>query len=436
MFGTMRQYVQKRRKWLGVGCALALAGSSRVALAEDIAVLDTGDTAWMIVASALVMLMVPGLALFYAGMVRRKNVLSSMMHSFIALGVITIQWVVIGYSIAFGSSIGGFIGQPFEKLLLLSVGPDDLRGTVPEYVFIMFQGMFAIITPALISGAIAERVRFKTYIVFTILWATLVYDPLAHWVWGGGWLMRLGALDFAGGTVVHLSSGISALIVVLLIGRRRGYPSGEMLPHNMTMTLLGAGLLWFGWYGFNAGSAVGSNSMAGLAFTTTHIASACGAVGWLVAETLHRGRPSALGAASGIVAGLVGITPAAGFVAPWASMIIGGVAGVVCYGAVVMKGRRRYDDSLDVFGVHGVGGTWGALATGIFATIGATGLIMGNVQQFIAQVIGVVAAGAYAVVVTFILVKLLDATIGFRVGDEEEEIGLDQSEHGETGYTL
>ncbi len=403
---------------------------------------NPGDTAWMLISSALVMLMLPGLALFYGGMVRRKNVLSSMMHSFVALGVMTIQWIFIGYSIAFGDSIGGFMGNPLDKFLLRGITPETLTGTIPEYVFIMFQGMFAAITPALISGALAERIRFRTYVTFILLWGTLVYAPLAHWVWGGGWLSQghllngLGALDFAGGTVVHLSSGISALVAVILLGKRRGYPSGDMLPHNLTFTLLGAGLLWFGWFGFNAGSAVAANAQAGLAFVVTHIAAASGAIGWLIAERIHQGRPSALGAASGIVAGLVGITPAAGFVAPWAAIIIGFGAGVICYWGVLAKGRFGYDDSLDAFGVHGVGGTWGAIATGIFATIGATGLVLGNFQQLVNQIIGVVAAGLYAAAVTFILVKVLDATMGFRVDDEQEQMGLDQVEHGEVGYNF
>jgi Amt family ammonium transporter len=406
-------------------------------VAEEKPALDTGDTAWMLVSSALVMLMVPGLALFYGGMVRRKNVLSSMMHSFIALGIITLQWVVFGYSIAFGESVGGLFGNPLHKALLRGIAPDTPWGTVPEYVFAMFQGMFAIITPALISGALAERVKFRAYVFFILLWGTFVYDPIAHWVWNpNGWLFKRGALDFAGGTVVHLSSGSSALVVALLLGRRRNYPSAEMLPHNLTLTLLGAGLLWFGWFGFNAGSAVASNATAGLAFATTHIAAAMGALGWLFVEKLHRRHPSALGAASGLVAGLVGITPAAGFVEPWAAILIGLTVGMICYGGVVMKGRFGYDDSLDAFGVHGVGGTWGALMTGVFAAVGANGLLYGNAGQFVTQGIGVVVAGAYAMVVTLILYKVTDAIFGFRVDPESEQIGLDQEEHGEVGYNM
>ena len=407
------------------------------------AALDSGNTAWMLTSSALVMLMLPGLALFYAGMVRRKNVLSSMIHSFAALGVIGALWAAVGYSIAFGSTVGGFFGNPLDKLFLLSVSYTDLmENAYPELAFMIFQGMFAIITPALISGAIAERVKFGAYIWFIALWSLLVYCPLAHWVWGDGWLAGLdpNPLDFAGGTVVHLSSGISALIVVLIIGTRRGWPSGEMLPHNLTLTLLGAGLLWFGWFGFNAGSALAANADAGLAFTTTQIAAACGALGWLIIERIHTGRASALGAASGIVAGLVGITPAAGFVEPWAAMIIGFGAGLICYGGVLLKGRLKYDDSLDVMGIHGVGGAWGAIATGIFAVSiigdGKSGLIEGNFDQFLAQIIGVLAAAVYAAVITFIIVKVLDAIIGFRVEEEQEQIGLDQVEHGEAGYNF
>lgn len=400
--------------------------------------LNAGDTAWMIAASGLVMLMLPGLALFYGGMVRRKNVLSSMMHSFIALGIITLQWVAFGYSIAFGESVGGLFGNPFQRAFFRGITHETLWGSIPEYVFAMFQAMFAIITPALISGALAERVKFRAYVFFIFLWGTFVYDPIAHWVWNpNGWLMKRGALDFAGGTVVHLSSGSSALIAALLLGKRRNYPSAEMVPHNLTLTLLGAGLLWFGWFGFNAGSALASNATAGLAFTTTHIAAAMGALGWLFVEKLHRKHPSALGAASGIVAGLVAITPAAGYVPPWSSILIGLTVGMLCYGAVVMKGRFGYDDSLDVFGVHGVGGTWGALMTGVFAAVGTSqGLLLGNVNQFVTQIVGVVSTGAYAMIVTFLIIKITDALFGFRVDPETEQIGLDQQEHGEVGYNL
>jgi Amt family ammonium transporter len=396
---------------------------------------DSGDTAWMLVSSALVLVMLPGLALFYGGMVRAKNVLSTTMHTFAAMAIIGVQWVVLGYTLAFGGA-GPFIGS-LDNLFLGGIAPDSLTGTIPTYVFVMFQGMFAIITPALISGALAERMKFSTYCVFILLWGILVYDPLAHWVWGPeGWLLKMGALDFAGGTVVHLSSGISALVLALFLGRRRGYPHERMAPHNLPMTLLGAGLLWFGWFGFNAGSALTAGGGAALAFTTTQTAAAAGALGWMLVEWIKAGKPSALGAASGVVAGLVVITPAAGFVTPAWALVMGLLAGVVCYGGVMLKHKLGYDDSLDAFGVHGVGGAFGAVATGVFATVGATGLIAGNAHQLLVQLIGVVAAGAYAVAVTAILLVVLRATMGLRVTDEEERMGLDQTAHSESGYNI
>ena len=394
---------------------------------------DTGDTAWMLVSSALVLVMLPGLALFYGGMVRSKNVLSTSMHTFAAMAIIGVQWVAFGYSLAFGGE-GSLIGG-FDNLFLKGITPESLTGTIPTYVFVMFQGMFAIITPALISGAVAERMKFSTYCVFILLWSTLVYDPLCHWVWGsGGWLAAAGALDFAGGTVVHLSSGVSALMIALILGKRIGYPHERMTPHNLPMTLLGAGLLWFGWFGFNAGSALSSGGSAALAFTTTQTAAAAGALSWMLAEWFHAGKPSALGAASGIVAGLVVITPAAGFVTPGWALLMGLSAGLVCYGGVMMKHRFGYDDSLDAFGVHGIGGAWGAIATGIFATVGATGLIGGNVHQLWVQLLGVVAGGGYAIVVTLLLLFVLGKTMGLRVEKDDERMGLDQSSHSETGY--
>jgi Amt family ammonium transporter len=394
---------------------------------------DPGDTAWMLVSSALVLVMLPGLALFYGGMVRSKNVLSTSMHTFAAMAIIGVQWVAFGYSLAFGGE-GSLIGG-FDNLFLKGITPESLTGTIPTYVFVMFQGMFAIITPALISGAVAERMKFSTYCVFILLWSTLVYDPLCHWVWGsGGWLAAAGALDFAGGTVVHLSSGVSALMIALILGKRIGYPHERMTPHNLPMTLLGAGLLWFGWFGFNAGSALSSGSSAALAFTTTQTAAAAGALSWMLAEWFHAGKPSALGAASGIVAGLVVITPAAGFVTPGWALLMGLSAGLVCYGGVMMKHRFGYDDSLDAFGVHGIGGAWGAIATGIFATVGATGLIGGNVHQLWVQLLGVVAGGGYAIVVTLLLLFVLGKTMGLRVEKDDERMGLDQSSHSETGY--
>jgi Amt family ammonium transporter len=405
---------------------------------------DSGDTAWILISSALVMLMTPGLALFYGGMVRSKNVLGTIMQSFIALGVITIQWVLYGYSLAFGPDIGHVIGS-LDWIGLRGVGLDpfpDYSATIPHQAFMIFQMMFAIITPALITGAIAERFKFKTYLVFLILWATFVYDPLAHWVWGvGGWIRNLGALDFAGGLVVHISSGIAALAAAFLVGKRRGYGDEPMPPHNLTLTLLGAALLWFGWFGFNGGSAVASGSLATNAFVVTHISTAAAALSWMIAEWTYRGNPTALGAASGAVAGLVAITPASGFVGPISAIIIGLVAGVVCYFAINLKTKLGYDDSLDVVGVHGVGGTWGALATGLFASkvinsAGNNGLFFGNPSLIGIQALSVVSAWIYSFVVTLIILKILDWTMGLRVTDEHEINGLDISQHGETGYSF
>ncbi|MEZ4303012.1 MAG: ammonium transporter, partial [Polyangiaceae bacterium] len=327
---------------------------------------DSGDTAWLLVSTALVLFMTPGLALFYGGMVRRKNVLATLMHSFAALPIVTLQWMIIGYSLAFGSSYHGLVGKlDFVGLTMLA---GQAKGSVPHLAFCAFQMMFAVITPALIAGAFAERIRFPAYVVFILLWSTLVYDPVAHWVWAeDGWLYKMGALDFAGGTVVHVAAGASALVCALVLGKRTGYPHERHVPHNLTMTLTGAGILWFGWFGFNAGSALTSGGLAALALVTTHVGAAAGAAGWIVIEWAQRKKPTALGIASGLVAGLVGITPAAGFVAPWAAAVIGFAAGVVCYLAVVGKERFGYDDSLDAFGVHGVGGALGALLTGVFA---------------------------------------------------------------------
>jgi Amt family ammonium transporter len=398
--------------------------------------IDTGDTAWLLVSTALVLFMTPGLALFYGGMVRRKNVLATLMHSFAALPIVTLQWIFVGYSLSFGATHGGLIGG-FEFAGLGGL-VNETRGTVPALAFCAFQMMFAVITPALISGAIAERMRFSAYLLFIVLWGTLVYDPLCHWVWGpGGWLGARGALDFAGGTVVHLSSGAAALVAAIVVGKRKR-PSP---PHNLTMTLTGAGLLWFGWFGFNAGSALSSGGVASLALLDTHVAAAAGALGWVAIEWKQRGKPTALGVASGLVAGLVGITPAAGFVSPWAAAVIGLAAGIVCYVAVVSKERLGYDDTLDAFGVHGVGGLLGALLTGVFADktvneAGKDGLLFGNPGQMIPQLAGIGAVGLYSAVVTFVLLKLIDKLVGLRVPVPEEREGLDATEHGETGYAL
>jgi Amt family ammonium transporter len=405
---------------------------------------DTGDTAWVLISSALVMLMTPGLALFYGGMVRTKNVLGTIMQSFIALGVISIQWVLYGYSLAFGPDIGHVIGS-LKWVGLQGVGLDpfpDYSATIPHQAFMIFQMMFAVITPALITGAFAERFKFKTYLVFLILWATFVYDPIAHWVWGtGGWIKNLGALDFAGGLVVHISSGVAALAAALVVGKRKGYGEEPMPPHNMTMTLLGAALLWFGWFGFNGGSAVASGSLATSAFVVTHVSTAAAALSWMIAEWIYRGEPTVLGAASGAVAGLVAITPASGFVGPISAILIGLVAGIACYSAINLKTKLGYDDSLDVVGVHGVGGTWGALATGLFASkvinsAGNDGLFFGNPSLIGIQALSVVSAWIYSFVVTLIILKVLDWTMGLRVTDEHEVNGLDLSQHGEAGYSF
>ena len=407
--------------------------------------IDSGDTAWLLTSSALVLLMTaPGLALFYGGMVRRKNALGTIMQSFIILALISVQWVLWGYSLAFGPDKGGIIGG-LEWLGLRGVGlqPNpDYGATVPHQAFMVFQLMFAVITPALITGAFAERLRFSTFIVFTLAWATLVYDPLAHWVWGvGGWLRNLGALDFAGGTVVHISSGISALAAALVIGRRKGYGHEPMPPHNLPLTVSGAALLWFGWFGFNAGSAISAGALATSAFVVTNTATAAAALGWMFTEWASRGKPTVLGAASGAVAGLVAITPASGYVTPMAAIVIGAVAGFLCYNACILKAKLGYDDSLDVVGVHGVGGTWGALATGLFATktineAGGDGLFYGNPGQLGVQVVAILASWVLAFVMTFIILKVLDALMGLRVSREEEEAGLDLTQHSETAYTL
>ncbi len=406
--------------------------------------MNTGDTVFVLMSAALVMLMTPGLALFYGGMVRSKNILGTLMQSFIILGVITLEWVLWGYSMAFGPDHAGIIGG-LDWFGLKGVGMDaspDYGTTIPHSAFMIFQCMFAVITPALITGAFAERVKFSAFLLFTLLWGTLVYNPLAHWVWGvGGWIGKMGALDFAGGTVVHISSGISALAAALIIGRRLGYGSTPYIPHNIPMTVTGAALLWFGWFGFNAGSALACNGLAANAFVVTHISSAVAALSWMFMEWLHRGKPTTLGAASGAVAGLVAITPASGFVGPMSSVLIGAFGGIICYGGVVMKSRLGYDDSLDVVGIHGLGGTWGALATGLFASkainpAGADGLFFGNPGLLWTQFISIIVTMAFAFVMTVIILKVVDLLVGLRMLEEEEERGMDISLHDETGYSL
>lgn len=408
--------------------------------------INSGDTAFILISAALVMLMtIPGLALFYSGLVRKKNVLGTMMQCFILVGLITIQWVLFGYSIAFGPDRMGIIGG-LEWLGLNGVGliPNpDYAATIPHQSFMIYQCMFAIITPCLIAGAFAERMKFSAFVIFSLLWTTIVYDPLAHWVWGvGGWMRNMGALDFAGGTVVHISSGITALLAAILIGKRVGYRREPMPPHNMTLVVIGASLLWFGWFGFNAGSALTSGGLATSAFVVTHVAAAAALLAWTFVEWAHHGKPTILGAASGAVAGLVAITPASGFVGPVSAILIGIGAGVICfYAVVILKNKFGYDDSLDAFGVHGVGGTWGAIATGLFASksvnpAGADGLFFGNPHQLWIQVIATVVSLVFAFVVSFILLKIVDLIVGLRVSNEDEIMGLDLTQHNETGYSM
>nr|WP_235789167.1 ammonium transporter [Pyrinomonas methylaliphatogenes] len=419
---------------------------------------SAGDNAWMLMSAALVLLMTgPGLALFYGGLVRKKNVLATMMQSFSLMAVITVLWALYGYSIAFSEGTPFFGGTSYLFLRGVGMEPNaDYAATIPQQTFMVFQLMFAIITPALITGAFAERMKFSAMLIFMVLWATFVYFPLAHMVWGkGGFLNaalggRVPALDFAGGTVVHISSGFSALVCAIILGRRLGYPKVPMLPHNMVLTFIGACLLWVGWFGFNAGSALSSNGLAANAFVVTHFAAASAALGWMFAEWIRHGKPTVLGALSGAVAGLVGITPASGFVTPMAALIIGVVASVGCFLMVTeVKKRFGYDDSLDVFGVHGTGGTIGALLTGVFATKAINpifkdsagnplpvGLVDGNAAQVLNQLIGVIVSIALAIVGSFIILKVLDSTIGLRVSEDDEVTGLDLTQHGEEGYNL
>jgi Amt family ammonium transporter len=401
---------------------------------------NTGDTAWILISSALVLLMTPGLALFYGGMARRKNLLSTIMMSFAIMGLVGIIWALWGYSLSFGTDNGGFIGG-FNFLGFLNVGMEPsgtYASSVPHLAFMAFQGMFAIITVALITGAVVERIKFSALLIFSALWVTIVYGPVAHWVWGaGGWLGSFGALDFAGGAVVHINAGVSALALVVLLGKRRGFPRDVMEANNIPLVALGAGLLWFGWFGFNAGSALASDGLAANAFVATNLSAAAAGFTWMMISWLHH-RPSLLGTVTGAVAGLVAITPAAGFVAPLAAIPIGIVVSVVCYYSIVLiKNKLKFDDSLDVFAVHGMGGIWGALATGIFATSavgGTSGLIEGNWGQLGIQVVSILAVAAFAFAATWILGKLVDITVGLRVGQSEETVGLDLAQHGERAY--
>jgi Amt family ammonium transporter len=404
--------------------------------------INPGDTSFVLVAAALVLFMTPGLALFYGGMVRSKNVLGTTMQSFIIIGLVSVLWALVGYTLAFGPDVGHLFGSlAYVGLRGVGQAPDPAyAATIPALAFMIFQAMFAVITPALITGAYAERVKFSSFLLFTGLWSILVYAPTAHWVWGvGGWIRNMGALDFAGGTVVHISSAAAALAAVIVIGRRRGFGREVLHPHNVPMTILGAGILWFGWFGFNAGSALAANGLAANAFVVTHLAAATAALAWAGAEWIHQGKATTLGAASGAVAGLVAITPASGYVGPMPAILIGLGAGILCYLAVLLKWRLRYDDSLDVVGVHGVGGTFGALATGLFASTainaaGANGLFYGNPAQLGKQVIAVVAVIAWSFGVSFVILKVIDAVLGLRVSQDDEEIGLDLAQHNESAY--
>ncbi len=423
--------------YLGLALIMAVAATSG-ALAAETPKLDTGDTAWMLTSTALVLMMtIPGVALFYGGMVRKKNVLATVVQSFAVTCVMTVLWMIIGYSLAFtdGGGMNAYVGG-LDKLLLRGMGVDSLSGTIPESVFMTFQMTFAIITPALITGALADRMKFSSLLVFLSLWMVLVYAPITHWVWGGGFLADAGVLDFAGGTVVHINSGVAALVGAIVLGKRRGYGTENMAPHNLILSVIGASMLWVGWFGFNAGSAVAANGSAGMAMAVTQIATATAALSWMIVEWIFRGKPSVLGIVSGAVAGLVAITPASGYVDPFGALIIGFAAGLVCYwGAVVLKPKLGYDDSLDVFAVHGLGGIAGAILTGVFAVeaIGGTpGLLEGNGAQVLIQLEGIAATIIYCGIATFVLLKIIGAVMGLRVDEEEEVTGLDYSLHGET----
>ena len=401
--------------------------------------IDTGNTAWVLIAAAMVFFMTPGLALFYGGMARSKNVLSTIMQSFFLIGVISVEFMLIGYTLIFGDDVHGIIGS-LHKIGLMGTENSIMAGVnIPEMVFIAFQCMFAIITPAIMSGSITGRMRFAPFVVFAVIWSVLIYNPMAHWVWGGGFLANLGALDFAGGLVIHVLSGVSGLVLCLLLGRRRGYGRMPMLPHHLPMTVLGGAMLWFGWFGFNAGSALGAGPLAANAVLTTQMSAAIGIVGWVLVERYHRGKPTVLGAVSGGVSGLVAITPAAGFVTPVAAIPIGFIGAICCYVAVaILKSKFGYDDSLDAFGIHGVGGMWGAIATGLFATVsvnpdGADGLFYGG-NLLIPQLISLVVAIALAIIGTTIIFKVVSLFMDMRVSISAESLGIDISEHGEGAY--
>ncbi|MDA8388089.1 MAG: ammonium transporter [Nitrospiraceae bacterium] len=422
---------------------ILFASSAAFAAGPAASGIDSGDTAWLLLSAALVLLMTPALGFFYGGMVRQKNVLGTIMHSFWTLCLVSVIWVLWGYSISFGPSIHGLIGDlSWFGLNGVGLGSSPLGSPkVPHLAFMAFQCMFAVITPALITGAFAERMKFSAFTIFIVLWSTFVYAPVAHWVWNPhGWLSTLGALDFAGGTVVHLNAGVAALVAALVMGKRKGYLETPMMPHNIGYTVLGASLLWFGWFGFNAGSAITSGGLAALAFVTTNTATAAAALAWAFTEWAHKGRATVLGAASGAVAGLVAVTPTAGFVTPMAAIAVGGIAGFICYIAVNLRPKLGYDDSLDVVGVHGLGGFWGAIATGIFASPlvnpAGRGLLYGNPHQVIIQFEACGATIIWSGFATYVILKVIDAIIGLRVSEKDEEMGLDLSQHEESGYNL
>jgi len=427
--------LKKISLFLAPAAAVLLAGPGAALAAE--AKLDTGDTAWMLTSTALVLMMtIPGLAMFYGGMVRKKNVLATAMQSFAVTCLMTILWMVAGYSLAFsdGGAMNAYVGG-LSNVLLSGIKAGSLSGTIPESVFMTFQMTFAIITPALVCGAFADRMKFSSMLVFLGLWMLVVYAPITHWVWGGGFLAKAGVLDFAGGTVVHINAGVAGLVAAFVLGKRKGYGVENMAPHNLTLSVIGASLLWVGWFGFNAGSAVGANASAGMAMAVTQIATAAAALTWMFAEWMLRGKPSVLGIVSGAVAGLVAITPASGFVDPKGALVLGAASGLACFWAVVhLKKALGYDDSLDCFGVHGVGGIVGAILTGVFAVkdIGGTaGLLEGNAGQVLIQLEGIAATIVYCAVVTFILLKIIGAVMGLRVDEEAEVEGLDINLHGE-----
>jgi ammonium transporter, Amt family len=435
-----------KRSAIASGILLFFAAGS--VIASDGTQIDTGVTAWMLTSTALVLLMVPGLAMFYGGLVRTKNVLGTMMHSFVAMGIMAVLWVIMGYSMSFGSNVlGGWFGWNKDYVFLKGIDESITSAGVPEYVFSMFQGKFAIITPALIAGAFAERVSFKGYVVFIALWGLLVYNPLCHWVWAGdGFLYNMGAkgaIDFAGGTVVHIASGMSGLVAALYLGSRRGHPKTAVAPSNLVMTMIGAGLLWVGWFGFNAGSSVSSGLLTAQALTATQAAAAAGAMTWIIVETLHQGKASALGFASGILAGLVAVTPAAGVVKPGGAMALGVLAAMICYMAILLKNRLGYDDSLDAFGIHGVGGIVGSLLLVFFirnswmnSAAEAAGGSWTTLQQFGVQAAAVSIAIGYAALVTIVIIFVVTKTVGFRASTEAEMQGLDHTYHGEQGYGM